>query len=137
MILLAAILLIVFEALLEGLSLRGHKTIAGFIEGIYRAVITLIVFAWLTGSLNQSYEGNIYLILAGYVLLRFAVFDFVYNLTAGLPLFYIGKTKLLDKFWNWILNKLPWPAWSIMGMLKLITFCLGVTWLMNWQHGIK
>jgi len=46
--LIVALFLIIFEAVSEGLYDRQKKTIAGVIEFIYRAVVTLIIFAWLT-----------------------------------------------------------------------------------------
>ena len=131
MILLTAILFIGIEALYEGLALTGHKTIAGIIEGIYRAVVTLIVFAWLIGLQWHIYEGNYYFIIGGYLLMRFAIFDLIYNAIAGLPLTYIGKTKLSDKFWTWFFKVTNFPQSLFLVPLKVICFLIGVVWLLK------
>jgi hypothetical protein len=35
--------------------------------------------------------------ITGFVFVRFLLFDFTYNLSAGLNIFYIGSTKLYDR----------------------------------------
>lgn len=131
MILLAAIFLIVFEAIPEALALRGHKTAAGILEGFYRAVITTIVFAWLMGLCFSHYGYSVYYTIGGYLLLRFALFDIIYNLTAGLPIFYIGCTKLSDKLWQKFFNWTHFPVGAFFGMLKFICTAIGVVWLLK------
>ena len=128
---LIAMFLILFEAIPEALALKGHKTTAGVIESIYRIVITVIVFLWLTGTLNQSYGHNIYFIIGGYVLLRFAIFDIVFNLIAELPVFFIGSTKLFDKFWQWFFATTKFPVIGFLAMIKFICLCIGLTWLIT------
>ena len=122
-----ALFLIVFEAVPEGLALAGHKTIAGIIEFVFLAGITLTVFAYFTThypnrvgfyytymSIEQKsvnwYNKNYWYYIAGYILLRFALFDIVHNLAAGLPVFYIGITKWFDVVmsqlasWGWFMR---------------------------------
>lgn len=130
MILIFTIFLILFESIPEALVLRGHKTIAGVIEGVYRAVVTLAIGAWLMGYSIGTYGENWVFILGGYLLLRFAIFDFVYNAVAGLKLTYIGKTKISDKLWQWFFAKTHFPVGLFFGMLKLICFLIGLTWLL-------
>lgn len=48
MILIFTIFFILAEAIPEALALRGHKTIAGIIEGIYRAAVTARGVCWAT-----------------------------------------------------------------------------------------
>lgn len=131
MILLTVLFLILFEAVYEGLALRGKKTLAGVIEGIYLMIVTIIVLAWISGVLYLDYGKNFYFIVGGYVLMRFALFDIVYNLVAGLPLFFIGTTKITDKLWQKFFNWSHFPVGAFFGMLKFICFCIGLTWLIT------
>ena len=130
MILLTAIFLIVFESVPDALALK-NKTIAGLVLFVYRAVVTLIIFAWMTGIVYGLNLHSYVYIIAGYVLMRFAIFDFIYNLTAGLKLTYIGKTKLSDKFWQWFFKVTRFPVGLFFGMLKFICFLIGLTWLIS------
>lgn len=132
MLLLASILLILLEAIPEGLADRGLKTIAGVIEFVYRAMVTLIVFAWLIGFhlFHVEYE-NLFYIIGGYLLLRFAIFDVVYNLIRGLSIFYIGTTKLYDKVWQWFFKVTGFPKDQFFSMVKFIAILIGVTWLLK------
>lgn len=130
MILIFAILLILLESVSDALALK-NKTIAGLVLFMYRAMVTLAIGSWLMGYSIGTYGHNPYFILGGYLLLRFAIFDFIYNLTAGLKLTYIGKTKLSDKFWQWFFKKTKFPVGAFFGMLKLICFLIGLTWLLT------
>lgn len=134
-----ALFLIVFEAVTEGLALAGHKTIAGCIEFVFLAGVTLTVFAYFT----QSYSGegkyriqysnflarvfytqnNFWWYVAGYVLLRLALFDIVHNVSAGLPVFYLGDTKLFDI----VITKLASWGW----FMRFIGGIIGITWLLK------
>jgi hypothetical protein len=140
MYLLVALFLIIFEAVPEGLALGGHKTIAGIIEFIYRAGITLTVFAFFTKQypddrklyetgLRITYSVNFWWIIAGYVLLRFALFDIIHNISAGIPTFSVGSTKVFDI----VMSKLGSWGW----FLKFCCALPGITFLMGWQHGIR
>jgi hypothetical protein len=131
MLLFTAIFLIIFEAVPEALALKGHKAIAGIIEGIYLAVVTISIGAWLMGYSIGMYGNDWRFILGGYLLMRFAIFDVVYNLIAGLPIAYIGTTKLSDKFWQWFFNTTKFPVGLFFGMLKFICFLIGLTWLIT------
>ena len=130
-LLLASILLIGIEALYEGLALAGHKTIAGGIESVYLALVTLAIFAWLNGKKIGPYGGKYIQIIGGYVLMRFAIFDIIYNLVAGIPLFFIGTTKWSDILWNEFFALTHFPVGMFFGMLKLICFLIGLTWLLK------
>ena len=133
-LLVVALFLILFEAIPEGLALGGHKTIAGVVEALYLTGITTVMFSFFMGFRYgytlPSKEKIVYVVL-GYVFLRFAVFDGIYNTCAGLPFFYIGTTKLIDQAWQWFfaLTKFPEEAW--LGIWKLILGLLGVTFLVK------
>lgn len=132
MILFTALFLILFEAIPEALSLREIKTVAGIIEFIYRMVITVIIFAWLVNFqiFHCHYEAIGY-IIGGYLLLRFALFDIIFNWCAGLPIFFIGKTKLYDKFWYWFFKTTHFPINHFFITVKFIGLIIGITWLLK------
>lgn len=136
-----ALFLIVFEAVPEGLALAGHKTIAGVIEFVFLAGVTLTVFAYFTihypnkagqyyyafTSLSQKSVNwcnpNFWWYIAGYVLLRLALFDIIHNISAGLPILYLGDTKLFDI----VMTKLASWGW----FMRFIGGIVGITWLVK------
>jgi hypothetical protein len=125
-----ALFLIVFEAVPEGLALAGHKTIAGLIEFVFLAGVTLTVFAYFTTQYPSYYSRyriplntNYWFIIVGYVLLRLALFDIIHNISAGLPILYIGTTKLFDIF---IVKLASW-GW----FMRFIGGIIGLTWLLK------
>jgi hypothetical protein len=142
--LLIALFLILFEAVPEGLRLAGHKGIAGVVEFIFLAVVTIVMFSYTTGLYRiftqrqpiLSLQPNIIRVLGGYVLLRFAIFDVIHNLCAGVPLFFIGNTKWYDQIWQWFFSWSGIAADHFLFMFKLIALLIGIAWLMGWQHGI-
>jgi hypothetical protein len=128
---LLALFLIVFEQVPDGLATAGYKTIAGIITFIYLAGITFGLFTWINGIFRFEMKSNLWRILGGYVLLRFAIADLVFNISAGLPLFYIGTTKIYDQFWQWFFNWTHFPDAAFLGMIKLIALLIGITWLLR------
>lgn len=112
-----ALFLIVFEAVPEGLALAGHKTVAGCIEFVFLAGITLTVFAYFTQQYPHPkeyfvrfsnfipkvfYSTRFWWYVAGYVLLRLALFD-------------ILMTPLGS--WGWF--------------VRFICGIIGITWLLK------
>ena len=81
------VILIILHALREAFFHDGHKLVAGFIDMAYLSVM-------ICGVVLMSGEWKWILIC---LLLRYAVFDLIYNLIRGLPVFYIGTTKPYDK----------------------------------------
>ena len=141
--LLIALFLIIFEAVPDGLADRGKKALAGVLESVYLIVITLVIFALFNGiilsklalSLCDGYV--IWRVLVGYALLRFAIFDLIYNLVRGnLPLSYIGTTKLFDRALNKIISKLK-ISMGLVIFARAIAFLWGFFWLMGWENGIR
>ena len=82
-LLLALFLLI--EAVFEGLRTGGHLLAAELVEVIYLAGITFGLFAWLNWKQINSFfdRGKLIKVLIGYILLRFALFDVIWNISAG------------------------------------------------------
>jgi len=77
------IILVVLDALKDSLYDRGAKTVSGVIDLVYLSVmicgVVLMHGDWLW--------------IVIYVCLRWSIFDVIYNLIRGLPIFYIGTTK--------------------------------------------
>jgi hypothetical protein len=67
--LLIALFLIIAEAIYEGLYDDGHKLIAGMLEFVYKALITLAVFILVNTGLPDSnlLNGNLIYVLIGYL----------------------------------------------------------------------
>lgn len=132
--LILSLFLILCEAISEGFALKGAGEVAGIMEFVYRAMITICLFAWMTGEIKfdrEAVKPRLLWLLAGYVLLRFALFDYVFNLSAGLDLSYIGNTKIYDQIWQWAFTIIPFAPAHVLGMLRLIAFAIGLTWLLR------
>jgi len=136
--LIAVLFLIVLEASFEGIKDGGNKQLSGIIEFIYRAVITLIILAWIRGLLIFNADVDTYLIMIiGYLLLRFSLFDLIRNKFAGEKWWYIGTTKLFDKIQRWFFNKTKIDYVTFYRFVKPILFFWGAAWLLGWRDGIS
>ena len=140
-----AIFLIVFESIPEGLALNKNiehaKMIAGIIEFVKLAAITLVVFAYFTaqyprkenytpyGNAGRWYNPDYWWFIAGYVLLRMAIFAIIFNLAAGVDPFFLGTTKLYDI----VMIKLGTWGW----FMSFVGGIAGIAFLMQWRHGIR
>ena len=128
--LLLAFLLIVLEAVFEGLKTAGLHHASELVEVVYLTVVTLTAIAWLNKKyiFKEVKADRFIIILIGYFLFRFAIFDSIWNITAGQNFFFYGSTKLYDQ----VMTKLGTFGW----MLKGIAGIWGITWLMGWREGI-
>jgi len=126
-ILILALFFIVFEAVHEGLKIRKKHITSGVIEFIYLAVVILSLFAWVMGIRFPYYiDSAPYLkVIGGYLLLRFALFDLIWNISADQRWFYLGRTKLYDRF----LSKVPT---GFIWFIKVICIPLALAWLLNY-----
>lgn len=132
MIFLIVLFLIVLEAVSEGLYDNGSKTLSGVFEFILRVVTMLVVLFWLYGINSPFiYELPLWQLIGGYVLLRFALFDAVYNLIRCLPVFYIGSTKIYDKLWRKFFSWSGISSEHLLFMAKLIALLISVSWLLD------
>lgn len=131
--LLLAFILIVLEAVFEGLKTGGLYLYSEAVEFIYLILVTLMVFAWLNRRFvfNQPKIGMFIKVLIGYILLRFSLFDFIWNISAGQPLDYIGNTKLFDGALQFL--KDMW-GFSIIVLIKSISGFWGISWLTKWGN---
>jgi hypothetical protein len=126
--LLLALFLIIFEAVYEGIKTAGYHVASEIVEFVYLAGITFGLFAWINSVKAFDYKPLVK-ILIGYVLLRFAIFDIIWNISAGREWYYYGVTKFYDK----IMMALGSWGW----MVKAIAGVWGISWLLGWQDGIK
>lgn len=129
--LLLAIFLIITEAVFEGLKIAGYYVPSELIEFVYLTGITLTAFAWLNKKyiFKEIRADRFIIILTGYFLLRFSLFDSIWNIAAGQDWDYYGGTKLYDR----LMIQLGGWGW----MLKGIAGIWGIAWLMGWRNGIK
>ena len=131
--LIAALFLIVFEMVPEGLALSDHKTIAGVFEFVYLTGVTLAVFALFNGQLHSYFPRgcNFVRILIGYILVRFALADPIFNLCAGLDWYFVGSTKLYDKIWLWFFTSGIPPNHFFFMFKFLIALPIGTSLLLR------
>jgi hypothetical protein len=128
--LILALFLIVGEATFEGLKIRGRHILSASFEFLYLSVITFICFAWVADLPNiwDAIYIPMWKILLGYVFVRFALFDLVYNFVAKQKLNFIGSTKLFDKLLSKIRDMWGMSTiWFVRGILGVI----GLVWLLN------
>jgi hypothetical protein len=126
--LLLALFLIVFEAIPEGLADRGMKTFAGILEALKLVVITGLLFLFFNGIIRFEYNSYIWYIVVGYILVRFSLFDLLYNLSRGVELNHVGTTKLYDKVYFSITKKMPFPY---ILFVKLVFITCGISMLLK------
>lgn len=128
---LLALFLIIFEAVFEGLKIGGNHVASEIVEFIYLVVISLTAFAWL----NKKYifkdvkADKFIVIVIGFFLLRFGLFDSIWNIAAGQEWNFYGSTKWYDQF----MTKLGSWGW----MMKAIATFWGIAWLIGWREGIN
>lgn len=127
--LLLALFLIIFEAVFEGLKTSGFHITSEVVELVYLVVVTLVSFGWLN-KVSYLHEEprteSFFKVIIGYVLVRFALFDMIWNISAGQDLFYYGTTKLYDK----IMTQLG----AFTFILKFTALIWGVAWLTKWGN---
>ena len=124
-------LFLLLEAVFEGLRTGGHYLASELVEVVYLAGITYVAFAWLNWQQKTSFydrAGSFVKVLIGYLLLRFALFDVIWNISAGQDLFYYGTTKLYDR----IMIELGGVGWLMKGVAGFWGLC----WLLGFENGI-
>lgn len=129
-ILISALFLIIVKAIYDGLKVRGWHTFSSRLEFLYLAVVTIVFFAWLAG-LQSPFDFHyieFWKIIGGFLLLRFAIFDLIWNIAAGQKLSFTGTTKDTDKVINWLMGK--GVPMSFINYGRIIAFLWGVSWLL-------
>lgn len=129
--LLLAFLLIVLEGVFEGLKIAGFHVASEFVELVYRAGVVLMGYAWLHKLYifkKDIRTDRFIIIIIGYFLFRFAIFDSIWNLAAGQNFFFYGSTKLYDI----TMTKLGTFGWTLKGIAGF----WGIAWMAGWRNGI-
>lgn len=129
--LLLAFLLIVLESTFEGLKIAGYHVASEMVEFVYLTGVTLMAIGWLNRKyiFKEIKADRFIVIIIGFFLLRFALFDTAWNIAAGQSWDYYGGTKLYDR----VMVQLGAWGW----MLKGIAGLWGIAWLLGWRNGIK
>jgi len=127
LILTTVILLILLEAVYEGLKQRKAHIASEIVEFVFLSLVVFCSLAWVSGIVYPFVTDHapLWKILGGYVLFRLALFDLIWNIAAAQKLFYLGRTKLYDK----LLKKVPW---GFVWFVKFICLCISLAWLLNY-----
>lgn len=126
MLLYTAVILILTEAVGEGLLKRSGSGINDIIfDGWVQWVIALMMFGiWFVWALHfDGYFVPVWKMITGFVFVRFAIFDVVWNISRGMKWNFYGTTKLYDR----ILYELGSFGW----MLKVICGIIGIVFLLG------
>lgn len=133
MYLLLAIFLCGVELTYEGLKFRGLHKLSASIEWIYRTVVVLLLYGWITSAIPTlwalDHPENFWKLIVGYIFFRFGCFDPLLNIVMCVPLSYVGTTK----WWDILLKR--FLTWSKMSMglflfFRFVLFFWGSMWLL-------
>lgn len=128
MLLIIAIAIILIEAISEGLLKRFNSPINEVIfDAWVQWVIALMFFgSWFIWAIHfDGYYVPTWKIITGFVFVRFAIFDVIWNISRGVKWNYYGTTKLYDR----IMFELAEYGW----MLKAIAGIIGICFLLGWE----
>ena len=116
------VILVIINGLEDGLRDKGKKILAHIFNSLHIAgwMFFAYIFWGLDFKLIYAFQ---------YILIRFALFDLVWNLINGLPLFFTGTTSLYGKFWKWINNKLKWNSEHFLFWIKLISLLIAISFI--------
>jgi hypothetical protein len=130
MLFIAALILIVVKAVYDGLKTRGLHIVSEIIEFFYLAFVTIVFFAFLLAYHNPVNVPDVLLwkALIGFILLRFAIFDIIWNLSAGKSIFYIGTTKCYDKTLQWLVDRIGIGS---LFFIRFVCLCISIGLLFN------
>ena len=126
MLLLIAIAIILIEAIGEGLLKRFNSPVNEIIfDAWIQWVIALMFFgSWFIWAIHfDGYYVPTWKIITGFVFVRFAIFDVIWNISRGVKWNYYGTTKLYDR----IMFELAEYGW----MLKAIAGIMGICFLLG------
>jgi hypothetical protein len=118
MILLASyiILIVLLGSAGDGLNNRGVQTWGHLLKALEIATLLWLPYIFSLSEINQGLA-----ITASYICLRISLFDYIRNLTAGQPLFYMGGRN----WWDMLLAKLQ-PSGLLFARLIFLTAGLWV-----------
>lgn len=128
MILIYAIIIILTEAIGEGLLKRFDTGISQVIFDSWDQWIIALMFFGIYLMIAFNFTGYFvpaWKIITGFVLVRFAMFDVTINLAWGQKWYYYGTTKLYDR----IMYELGSFGW----MMKVISGIIGMVFLLGYE----
>jgi len=128
MILLLALFFISFEAVSEALIKKHCPKLSEVIfKWWLQKIMAIVLFViWFIIAFNfDRYYFQTWKLIAGFVFVRFMIFDVIWNLVRGVKWNYYGTTKLYDR----IMASLGGFSWWI----KICCGIVGVCFLMGWQ----
>ena len=126
MLLITCIIIILIEAVTEGLLKRFDTGINEIIfDAWIQWIIALMFFgSWFIWAFHfDGYYVPTWKIITGFVFVRFAIFDVIWNISRGVKWNYYGTTKLYDR----IMFELAEYGW----MLKAIAGIMGICFLLG------
>lgn len=116
---------IVFEAISEGLYLRGENGKRIF-KVISKQVQVLMIASWfyvlwlaVQGEFPQYWK-----LVAIYLLVRVIIFNYIHNISAGLDIIYIGNVSIIDKFVALACLKQYWMYIIVQGICLIFLICI-------------
>jgi hypothetical protein len=118
-----ALLLIIPEAVYEGTRTK-HPRLSFAVEFFYRFALVVILMAVAGGFCFNGTQDYFLFHVFGYVLVRFAIFDYLYNLCADQPILSLGTTKTYDQW----LSKVPW---HLLLFTRALALWIGIIWLLK------
>lgn len=128
MLLIIAIVIILIEAIGEGLLKRFDTGINEilFDDWIQWVIAVMFGCVFLIVAFNfTGYFVPVWKIISGFVFVRFAIFDVMWNLARGVKWNYYGTTKWYDR----VMFELGEFGW----MLKGISGIIGVIFLLGYE----
>ncbi len=126
MLLVNCILIILFEAVGEGL-IKRYNLFDFLFKWWVQWLIAIGLFAlWLLYALQfDNYDVPVWKLITGFIGVRFMIFDVAYNLANKQKWNYYGTVKLYDR----IMTKTGSWGWFI----KIICGIIGICFLMGWK----
>jgi hypothetical protein len=102
-------ILIILDAIVDVLFMRGKKFVSKILENIYKSALISLPFIY--SNINIEY---IIGFLIMYWSFHFSMFDPMFNLTAQLDIDFVGTSS---GFYDKILKKLNTNAWILRGFM--------------------
>lgn len=110
------VILVIINALEDAFRDNDRKILAHLFN-------TLHIAGWI----GMIYFDFTWIFIIQYILIRFALFDVIYNLTRGQKIFHIGSTSIYDKFWKRFEKVTKFPMNHVFFWIKLISLLIAIT----------
>lgn len=124
MVLLFTLLFNALEAVYESLYDKGKKSPSAIFEFVLKVGVVATCLYYYSGWHFLWYKIiPLWQVFLGFILIRFAIFDLIWNLTRGMKWNYYGTVKLYDR----IMAKFGGFGWFV----KIICGIVGVCFLLG------